>query len=313
MLGDRLVEEVDVAKRRGPDHDPGGAGLERRLDRARSSAARPRPGPAPRRARRSARRARGSTGAPLRAPSRSTTCNARAPPSTHRRAASSGSASYIGALVEVARGSGARPCRRGCRSPAAGSCARPARRSGRRAGRRRARRSSRASADRVREDFSGWNWTPNTYPRATIVANRSPYSVVPTTSRSGRWGAPRTSARGRRRSRRPGSPSVSGDGALEADLVPADVRDPQAAGLAARVTSPRDQPEPVASARAPRSDRTAAACRGRSRAAACPRPRSSRISSSSPSSSRLRIASGNAPTPGSTSPSAARERRRDRR
>src|SRR5262249_24744478 len=32
------------------------------------------------------------------------------------------------------------------------------------------------------EDFSGWNWTPNTEPRATIVANRSRYSVVPTMS-----------------------------------------------------------------------------------------------------------------------------------
>ena len=31
------------------------------------------------------------------------------------------------------------------------------------------------------EDFSGWNCTPNTDPRATIVANRSPYSAVPTT------------------------------------------------------------------------------------------------------------------------------------
>ncbi len=33
-----------------------------------------------------------------------------------------------------------------------------------------------------REDFSGWNWTPNTDPRPTIVAKRSPYSVVPTTA-----------------------------------------------------------------------------------------------------------------------------------
>ena len=32
-----------------------------------------------------------------------------------------------------------------------------------------------------REDFSGWNWTPDTEPWLTIVAKRSPYSVVPTT------------------------------------------------------------------------------------------------------------------------------------
>src|SRR5207248_5619212 len=32
------------------------------------------------------------------------------------------------------------------------------------------------------EDFSGWNWTPKTMACSTIVAYRSPYSVVPTTS-----------------------------------------------------------------------------------------------------------------------------------
>src|SRR5205807_5232970 len=31
------------------------------------------------------------------------------------------------------------------------------------------------------DDFSGWNWTPKTLSRCTIVANRSPYSAVPMT------------------------------------------------------------------------------------------------------------------------------------
>ena len=63
------------------------------------------------------------------------------------------------------RGPAAPPCRRGCRSPAAGSCARgdagPPTRAARVASSQR-RRSARASAARAAEDFSGWNWTPNT-------------------------------------------------------------------------------------------------------------------------------------------------------
>jgi len=40
----------------------------------------------------------------------------------------------------------------------------------------------RSSASPSREDFSGWNCTPDTVPRSTIEAKRSPYSATPTTS-----------------------------------------------------------------------------------------------------------------------------------
>ena len=82
------------------------------------------------------------------------------------------------------------------------------------------------------DDFSGWNWTPNTDPRPTTVANRSPYSaraddvVVIGRARGERVHVVEGAAavREAREQRR---------GALEPDLVPADVRDPQSAGVAA--------------------------------------------------------------------------------
>ena len=121
---------------------------------------------------------------------------------------------------------------------------------------------------------------------------RRPGPAPARTSARGRRAWPRAGPRQRRRAR-------------EGDEVPADVRElapapPRAARRGRAGTRGRWRH------RARPTRRTAAASPGTRPAWARPRPTCSRSSSSRPSSARLAIARGNAPTPGTTSPSAAR-------
>ena len=193
--------------RRGPEHDPRGARPRPRPGPPRSSAAHRRPAPAPRPRRRCAGRARGSPGRRCARRRGRRRAAPRAPSLTHRRAASSGSASYTVLCVELARGSGGPPCPRGCRWPGAGSCGHATTGPGAAHSPTKARSIRRP----CREDFSGWNWTPN-----TLLARDDrgePLAVLGAADDVGRdrAGAPRTSARGRRGSRWLGSPAVRGE------------------------------------------------------------------------------------------------------
>ena len=226
-------------------------------DRLERCAARRRTARARRLAGRSARRCSSVRGSPARAPSRSTTCRQRAP-RVHPRARRRQRIVVVdGLLVEVALREPHGAARRGCRSPGRGS---------RRAPASQTRAKLRSSASPSREDFSGWNCTPKTVPRADDRDEPLAVLAAPSTSASsaGRGDERVHVVEGRRR-RQPG---VSARGALEAHLVPADVRQLQPARRRAGRPSPRSSPRPSTPLVLRPSARTAAACRGRCRAPA---------------------------------------------
>ncbi len=132
-----------------------------------------------------------------------------------------------------------------------------------------ARRSSRACASPCSDDFSGWNWTPNT--DAAADDRGEPLAVLGGADDVGRI----------RRSRRVRVHVVEGaarsgqPGESAATSARSGPRSSRCAGSAARRRrSARDlagdQAEPGGAARARPSARTAAASRGRCRAPACP-------------------------------------------
>ncbi len=183
-------------------------------------------------------------GLPLRAPSRSTTCSARAPSSTHRRAASSGSASYSVLAVEVALAQAHRLAAqdvdrrqqdhaRSRLPPALGAPLGP----------RTEPRSWRASAGRAPRTSRG-----GTGRRTRSRARRSSQTARRTRScrrcRLGPADEPRANARGRRGSLRQ---AVRRSARIGARSGPRSSRCAEAAGRASAsgVTSPRNQPEPL--------------------------------------------------------------------
>ena len=168
VLGERIVEQRAVRERRGPEHDPGDPCRDRVGDR--SAAAQPTAeldrepgprsdplhvgevGPAPRRARRRGRRraAASPRGSPF-------------PGGVQRRG-------VLRRAVEVAlreaHGAPVEDVDRRVEDHA------------------RATPQPASSASPSWEDFSGWNCTPRNDPREITDAKRSPYSAVPSTSRS---------------------------------------------------------------------------------------------------------------------------------
>ena len=193
-------------------------------------------------------------------------------------------------LVEVALRRAARRGRRGCRSPGRGSRALAA------------HPVAASSASPSCEDFSGWNCTPKNEPRATTDAKRSPYSARAEHVARRRRAPRRSCARGRRRASSREPSSAARVAALPAHLVPADLRQLQAVRRRAR--APRR-----GRSRGPRRRRARSSARTR---AACPRQMPEhrhagggaldqeaverRARAGAPSRS------GNAPTPGTTSP-----------
>ena len=202
-----------------------------------------------------------------------------------------------GLVGEVALDAGARPGRRGCRSPGRGSSAAPAR----------AQIAAKFSSSRspCGRGLLGVELHAEDGPRATARDERAPVLAAAEHVRGVGRARARTSARGRRRRRRAGRPSAA-SALLEARPrfqpmcgsfrpsgaagAPRAGQQAEALGAAQLLGGVEQQLHPQADAeqRDPRLDALA------------------RASSSRPSSRRFAIAAGNAPTPGTTRPSAAR-------